>query len=349
MKRNLNVIFLYSVAVHYLLGVVRELRDKCGCDVTLVHWDTANTGAKYSIESLDGVDIIKRSTLSVESIYDMLCAKMPDIIYVSGWMDMDYLRAVKEYKKKKKSVKVVCGIDDQWEGKIRQYVGSLYFQLTYRSIFDYMWIAGKPQYAYARRFNYGGDEIISNLLSADLSRFNCELSFVKRFVFVGRFDVVKGLDTLFAAYEKLPISVKNEWPLYIIGGSGSDFKIKDNYGVNFIDYMQPNDLIDELAKGGVACMPSLHEQWGVAIHEMAYMGYPLIVSSACGAATEFLISGYNGYLFKRGDVQALKHALLITSKMSMDELKVFSERSRNLGARITPEISAFSLCSIVDY
>lgn len=112
--------------------------------------------------------------------------------------------------------------------------------------------------------------------------------------------------------------------------------------------MQPDELKMELSKGGVLCMPSKSDAWGVAIHELALNGYPLILSTACGAATEFLISGYNGYLFLSGSVDSLKEKLIKISKLSDDMLDLYSERSVKLGNRINPDISAQSLLSIIE-
>ena len=92
-------------------------------------------------------------------------------------------------------------------------------------------------------------------------------------------------------------------------------------------------------------MPSHHEQWGLAIQEMALLGYPLVLSSACGAGTEFLISGYNGYMFRTRDVDSLTRALSRFSLLNESELAEFGRNSRRLGGRISTEQAAYSLLS----
>ncbi|NMC93501.1 MAG: glycosyltransferase family 4 protein [Syntrophorhabdus sp.] len=86
----------------------------------------------------------------------------------------------------------------------------------------------------------------------------------------------------------------------------------------------------------------------MAIHEMALLGYPLIISSACGAATEFLITGYNGFLFRKGDAGSLRDAMMRIASLSMEELETFTLRSHMLGQRITSEHTAYSLLSVLD-
>lgn len=264
-------------------------------------------------------------------------------------MDKGYLSAVRNYKNMNSQTRVICGIDDQWNNTIRQKIGRFYFSACYRKLFDFMWVSGKPQYHYAQRMGYPHERIISNLLSADTKIFNRKAKLSKRFVFVGRFDPVKGLINLVDAYNCLPNEIKDEWPLILIGDGEVKEEIikRQSKGVVVKPFMQPYELMEELMKGGVACITSLHEQWGVAIHEMAILGFPFILSSACGAATEFLITGYNGYLFKKGDTQSLHETMLRVTALRPEELELFSQRSHQLGQRITPEHTAYSLLSVL--
>ena len=67
----------------------------------------------------------------------------------------------------------------------------------------------------------------------------------------------------------------------------------------------------------------------------------------CGAASEFLINGYNGYMFENGSVVSLRNSLSNIIALSNENLNLFSSRSRKLGVRINSEISAYSLLSIL--
>ena len=100
-------------------------------------------------------------------------------------------------------------------------------------------------------------------------------------------------------------------------------------------------------KGGVACLPSYQDQWGVVVHEYALMGMPMLLSSGCGAASEFLIPGYNGLMFNKGDINSLKYALQHFTEFCDAEIQQFGKNSAKLGMRINTEISARSLLSVV--
>jgi glycosyltransferase involved in cell wall biosynthesis len=348
---KIRVVILYSVVVHYVTGMIKALK-QCGEEINIdvVFWDKKNiNSSQYVIGKVAGIGFHARSSMTDASLLDLLRSRKPDVIYVSGWMDKGYLRAIRRYRAEGSRVQVVCGIDDQWKGTLRQRVGQIYFRLFYRKLYDFMWVSGKPQYQYAQRFGYGHERIISNMLSADTAVFNKKSSVTRRFVFVGRFVPVKGLNLLLDAYDSLPEDTKSEWPLVLIGDGGLRQEIENRKSeyITVKPFMQPEALMEELMQGGVACIPSHDESWGVAIHEMALLGYPLILSSACGAATEFLISGYNGFLFRRGNIQSLRDALLKISALPTEELEAFSQRSHQLGHRITPEHAAYSLLSVL--
>ena len=104
--------------------------------------------------------------------------------------------------------------------------------------------------------------------------------------------------------------------------------------------MQPEDLPKQIAQFGCFVMPSLYEAWGVAIHEAASAGLPLILSSVTGAGTIFLEEAVNGFSFESGNEKALKNSLLNIINSNDDALMLMSQRSAKLSAQITPEIWA---------
>lgn len=347
----IKIIYLYTSVNGFVLSTLKALHDTGNVkDIHLIYREKGTTdGNKFVIDGAPWLNLIPRHTLSDNNLLDLLRSVRPQIVYVGGWVDKGYLRAVSRYRATGGKSHVVCGIDDQWKGSLRQYVGRIYFRIFYRKLFDYMWVSGKPQYHYAQRFGYEHANIISNLLSADTSVFDRRAGSARRFVFVGRFTPVTGVDLLIEAYKTLPEAVRAAWPLVLIGDGSQREKIEASASNNIIvkPYLQPAELRDELMHGGVACVSSYANQWGVVIHEIALLGYPMIVSSVCGAATEFLISGYNGFLFRAHDVEALRNALLKMASLTDVERALFADRSLELGRRITPEHAAHSLLSVL--
>lgn len=351
-KEKLKIVFLYSTIGHYMTAVIKKILNQTkGAEITVIFWDKNDINSnRYDIEGFEGIEFIPRSTFDDIGLFNLLSEIRPDILYIAGWQDKGYVNALRRYRRVFFNTITICGIDDQWHGTLRQRIGKIYYWFFYKKLFDFMWVAGKPQYHYAQRFGYKPTRIISNIYSADTASFDMKSEQLKRFVFVGRFVPVKGLDVLFAAYEALPSEIKIEWPLVLIGDGGLKEEILNNKSqyVHIKPYMQINELKSELLKGGVSCIPSRKDQWGLPIHEMAMLGYPLIVSSACGAATEFLISGYNGYLFENGNKDSLYRALYKITQLTNEEIEIYSGRSQLISKRINTEFSANSFLSVLD-
>lgn len=349
MDRNVSIVFLWAEVVGYLQAVLNSLSSKASGNISVVHWDKRDTNTtQYNIDANNNVSFYGRSETDNKSILELLNNSSPEIIVISGWMDKGYIWACKKYKKANPNVKIVAGIDDMWTGALRQRLGQIYYRLFYRHIFDFMWISGQPQYSFAQRFGYGIENIISNLYSADTMMFTERAEVSKRFIFVGRFVKIKALDLLVQAYCRLPKNIQDEWPLVLIGDGEQKSLIlaQKNPNIMVISFLQPDELRKELLKGGVGCLPTHKDQWGVVLHEFALMGLPMLVSSGCGASTEFLISGFNGFMFKKNDVDDLFRAMTEFTCLTNKDYLEFSENSRKLGCRITSEISASSLLSV---
>jgi glycosyltransferase involved in cell wall biosynthesis len=349
MKTNSSIVYLWAEVTGYVLGVLEELAQQTTGSIDVVHWDKKTVNStRFEIGQSARIRFHRRTQASERNIYDLLVQRQPDIIVVSGWMDKGYIAVCMRYKRFQPNVKIVAGIDAQWTGSLRQRIGQIYYRIFYRWLFDFMWVSGKPQFSFAMRYGYGIDTIISNLYSADTGVFNALAAFRKRFVFVGRFVKIKALDLLIDAYSHLPAEKQKEWPLVLVGEGDQKEMIlsKRNPNIEVLPFMQPEDLRSELLKGGIACLTSYDDHWGVVIHEYALMGMPMLLSSGCGAATEFLIPGYNGFMFKTGDLDSLYVALERFTMLSDAEIGLYGHNSAQLGARIDNKKSAKSLLSV---
>ena len=348
---NTSIVFLWAEVVGYLQAVLNFLSNNADARLVVVHWDKRGTNTtQFDIDSRNQIQFHNRSESDNEKILNILHVSRPRIIVISGWMDKGYIWACKRYKEFDPKVIIVAGIDDMWSGSLRQRMGQIYFRFFYRPLFDFLWISGQPQFSFAQRFGYGIENIISNLYSADSALFQDRAEVSKRFVFVGRFVKIKALDLLVDAYCNLPTAVQKEWPLLLIGDGDQKSLIMErkNPYVTVIPFLQPKDLRIELLKGGVGCLPTHKDQWGVVLQEFALMGLPMLASTGCGASTDFLISGFNGFMFRKGSVKDLTRAMLSFTRLSHDDYQSFAVNSRKLGGKISTEISAASLLSVLN-
>ena len=167
-----------------------------------------------------------------------------------------------------------------------------------------------------------------------------------RFLYVGRFENVKGLDILINAWVRLGNN-KNGWELHLIGNGTLKNKLKSIPGIIVSDFMLPARLIKEVSDSGCFLLPSREEPWGLVVQEFAAAGLPLIVSDVVGAAATFLISNMNGFTFTANDPDSLVNMMLKIISMSDHDIYCMALKSRFLSQRITPETSAANLMSIL--
>ncbi len=292
----------------------------------------------------------RTSDYAKEEILELVKSFTPDVIVSAGWMIPEYNWLCKKLKKHF-SIPIVAMSDTPWYGTFRQRVNTCIAPFHIKLAFTHMWVAGIRQYEYARRLGFSHEQIILNVLSADVNLFNQvnlnlkEATYPKNFLFIGRFEEIKGLNLLIKAW--CEIENKNGWRFTVIGKGSLKDKLQHTVGLTVKDYMSSASLVDEFQNAGCFILPSLKESWGLVIHEAAAAGIPLIATNAVGAADSFIINGYNGFKIKTGSLSAIKDILIKITEMTDEELVRLSYRSKILSEVITPEKLAASLNQIV--
>lgn len=351
----MKILYLYAEIMGYQMPILKEYVDRYNATVHVVHWDK-NIYTPYVPPKIKGVIFFKRSTFKSKSLINHITNFQPDIIYISGWMDKGYLKTVIKFRRK--GIPIVCGFDDIWLKTIRQKIASVIFPIFKYFFFSHAWVAGPYQFEYAKRLGFKNNEIIYNCLSADVNIFNNVFqnsftnrrsNFPHRFLYVGRFEPVKGVDILVKAWTKLINSGQTkDWMLTFIGNGSLINELRNDKSVIIKDFMQPEQLVEEIGNCGCFVLPSRNERWAVVLHEFSAAGMPIICSDICGALPVFVVPNYNGFVFKTLDIDDLSNQMLkIISLKDVDLIKM-SENSHKLGQRITPEISASSFMSIIE-
>nr|WP_255710083.1 glycosyltransferase family 4 protein [Pontibacter harenae] len=268
-------------------------------------------------------------------------------------MDKDYLSVARKFRN---NIPVVSGLDNQWQGTLKQRVASVVSKFTLHKYFSHIFAAGKPQVKFANNLGFHAEQVLTGYYSADVPYFRKYYSqnkgqkekFPKRFIYVGRYVPEKGLLDLWDAFVQLQAEYPNDWELWCIGTGPLVEDAIQHPKIKHFGFVQPYDLGKYLSDTGVFVLPSHYEPWGVVVHEFAAAGYPLLCSTKVGAATEFLQNNVNGYLFKSGNKTELKKALLNFVKLSDLELNKMGDISAEEALRITPEIWSRRLLSLVN-
>lgn len=347
-----KILYLYAEVMGYTMATLSQLPQD-GVEVHVVYWDERKI-TPYEFPAGGQISFYARSGFNHGSLMELANQIDPDLVVVSGWEDFDYLRVSRKLVKAGK--RVVCGFDDQWFGSLKQHIASIIGALGFFKLFyTHAWVCGVRQYEYARRLGFRKSEVIFDLYSADQEMFDTvytrsaeawQTQYPHTFLFVGRFEDVKGLDVLLAAWKSLGPSRK-DWTLQLVGSGSLSSQFEEGDGVRVSGFMQPHELMDVVGDAGCFVLPSRFEPWGVVVHEFATAGMPLILSDAVGAGDAFLIDGHNGYCFKNESVEDLTNKLRKIIESPDEKLMSMARYSHAMSRRITPASSSSNLLSLI--
>lgn len=151
----------------------------------------------------------------------------------------------------------------------------------------------------------------------------------KKFLFLGRLELRKGIDVLLDAIEKFNLNnLNNNNACFIIAGSSSidirsilNERFKDQDNIVYLGEVNDFDREKIYALSDVVIFPSRYESFGLVPLEAFVHGKPVIASNS-GAIPEVVIDNYCGLLFEDGNSQALadKIALLNTDDSAVAKL-----------------------------
>jgi len=349
----MKILYLYSELVGYQIPVFKEYTNRYNATVYVVSWDKKKL-KPYIPPKLKNVTYYKRSEYTKNQLLKLVRDIGPDIVYISGWMDKEYLIVARKLREIK--IPVVTGFDDQWHGNLRQLVASIIFPFFRKYFFSHAWVAGPYQYEYAKRLKFKNNEIIFNLLSCDIKLFSKGLEnieskrndYPKSFLYVGNFRYVKGTDILIEAFKIYQKKYKGDWKLICVGNGDMCSLLKGQINVEVLSFSSQEELLDITKRAGVFVLPSRSEQWGVVVQEFAAAAIPIIISEIVGAKPEFFIEKFNGLSYCNNLPEDLAKAMYLMSIKDNNELIRMCKNSFDLSHKITPKISAASFLSILN-
>jgi glycosyltransferase involved in cell wall biosynthesis len=190
-------------------------------------------------------------------------------------------------------------------------------------------VPGRASAEYARELGVERVEIAPNAVDASIferavvdrsSRDTCT------FLYAGRLDPEKGIDTLLEAFREVPGEL-------VLVGSGSDEQRLRSLAGERVRFEGPKDrdeLVGYYAAADVFVLPSRSEPWGMVLNEAAIAGLPLVATEGVGAAHDLVDERV-----PVGDIQALRATL---TRLAVDPAlrAQAGERARELVRTHTP-------------
>jgi glycosyltransferase involved in cell wall biosynthesis len=341
----LKLAVLYSHLAGYTAACLTEFRRQTAADV-LVFAHPQSAEAPFADEVFSGLGDVRSRQLPDKHIEAELMKFHPDAVLVAGWSDRGYNRICRRVRKI--GIPVIAGCDTQWTGSIRQRIAGLVANNHLHSFVDVLWVTGERQRTLAAALGFRGQACWEGFYACDWNRFAAAgrnrdaTSDEPHFLYVGRYAPEKGLDVLAAAYSSYRHRVAVPWALRC-AGAGPLRNLLLSAGAEDIGFIQPESLPQTLSRAAAFVLPSRREPWGVALHEAAACGLPLIASDACGAAVHLVRHGWSGYKCEPGNPEAL--ATLMVRMHGLDETakKQMGKAAHLLSQQYTPALWAATL------
>lgn len=126
----------------------------------------------------------------------------------------------------------------------------------------------------------------------------------KKLAFIGRLSPEKGVNLFCEAVEKLGLNG------IVIGSGPLESELKQQYkNIEFAGWKSKNEIVPVLMDVKALVFPSKwYEVAPLTTEECLIVGIPCIVPDEC-AASDYIRSGINGFIFRSGNVESLMEAI----------------------------------------
>jgi glycosyltransferase involved in cell wall biosynthesis len=183
----------------------------------------------------------------------------------------------------------------------------------------------------------------------DITKFAVASSTDAYFLFVGRLVEEKGVEVFLRAAERLP-----QFQFKIVGDGPSRDSLqkmvhdKKLMNVSFEGFHPPRDVVPYVANAMAVVVPSVcYETDPFSVLEAQAQG-KVVIASYTGGIPEQIRSGETGFLFERGNAEALADVMEKVAGMSATERKNIGKQARGFVDTIrTPELFYEALMDVL--
>jgi len=347
----LKLLILYTEIARYTLACLSEfIAQHPEVEVHLVRWPV-NDEAPFDFSFDKKIKVYERNKFNSKQLIELADEIQPSAILCSGWIDKEYLNVCKKWKAK---IPVILVMDNKWLGTFKQQIARLVSSFSILRRFNFAWVPGEAQKKYALRLGFPEKNIRTGFYSADVSFFHKNYLAIAdskmkkmphRFIFAGRYYDFKGVNELWKAFAQWKSQKENDWELWCVGTG--DITPFEHPSIKHFGFVQPEKMTEIMNETGVFILPSRVEPWGVAVHEFAAAGFPLLLSEQVGASSQFLKDGQNGFSFQGGDVDGIITAMKSIAALSDDKIFRMGKISSEQAQTITPQTWSATLFDLI--
>lgn len=324
----MRILVLYRELAGYTVECLNKLAAEH--ELLVVHYPI-NKEAPFNFQFHFNIELLIKTELSFTRISEF----NPSFILCSGWGDKLYIEWVKNL-----NMPTALAFDTIWQSSLKFSVGSFYFKLKYKKLFDFAFIPGKAQAETALKLGFNAKTIFEGFYTCeDIFRNNLNpIQDTKELWCIARYIPVKNITFLCETFLSIPPNERSGWRLHL-AGTGELFPTRiENEAIVHHGFIQPKELSKKLEKASTFVLPSLYEPWGVVVHEIASLGKPLLLSTSVGSRKDLLEEGRNGYSFNPNSPEELKIQLLKIFNAPPELLQGMGESSAQIAQKFSSDI-----------
>jgi 1,2-diacylglycerol 3-alpha-glucosyltransferase len=313
-------------------------------------WTSSNSSRRYKLRPLGQSHEPETGLrgrelrLAMKSCMD---SAEPQVVACTGWADPEYNEALRQCHARGLPAIVMSDstYDDEprswWKERIKRGVVGGYSAAV---------VAGTRSRDYLRRLGFPVDAVFEPWDVVDNDYFSTAVGRVPAatrppfFVCISRYLAKKNLLRLIEAFAHYRGRAGPQaWDLVILGSGELQESIRAAIKAANLDehvhlpgFVQYDSLPEYYAGAGACVLPSLSDQWGLAINEAMASGVPVLVSRACGCAVDLVSDSENGFTFDPRDVAAMADLFQRVAGMPLEQRKL-------MGAAGRARVGAYSL------
>jgi 1,2-diacylglycerol 3-alpha-glucosyltransferase len=135
------------------------------------------------------------------------------------------------------------------------------------------------------------------------------------FLYAGRLVRQKGIFELLAAYAKLEASLRARIGLVFVGDGPARQELASRAEavqpgmVKFCGWVHREQIPEIYALAEALVFPTYSDPWGLVVNEAMACGLPIIASDVAGCVPDLVQDGWNGFVIRPHDVEALVCAM----------------------------------------
>lgn len=331
----MNVLAIYIEPAPYVVDLIRVLRKEYPNLQMRVLFIGANVSQSWNAQ-LDREIFELLSSNRIRSIFQIIkevVAGRFDWLHLAGWGHLLLMLALVVGRLSGRRISVESDTQAPLtEPRHKRAIKAALYPTLFRAACLFF-PGGRPQARYLRNFSVPEHHIRISQMTVDVTgiletvQHNQSGNTDRRlglgmphnavvFIFVGRLESFKGIETLLMAFD----SICDEGLSYLlIVGDGSlrgevEQAQESNGRIRYLGWQDTNGVRGAMASADVAVVPSSFEPWGLVVNEAMAAGLPVIASDRVGAVEDLVSDNENGLIIPADSPGALAEAMRLLAR-----------------------------------